>query len=109
GSESQRSTALVLTLCLAAQLALWLTTTHIQSRFLMPLIIPSAPLIALPLPRLLRHIPSSASVALLGVLPLTQLAYSTRIFAAQNPGTAYELFVGGPESQTGEFARALPP
>ncbi len=106
-----RSAPILLTLSLAVQLALWLATTHLQARFLMPLMIPAAALCALAVTSLFKRSRplSRTSVALLSLLPLTQLAHSCWIFSHERGGEPNSMLIGGPAVQTGQFFRDLPP
>lgn len=106
-NAATRRTALLLIAMLAVQLAAWLSFTHIQSRFLLPLLPIGAVLVALALagakPR-----PLAATAA--GVAALAQLAYAVAIFLTQRPlpgsalGRPNALLLPGINARTGTAA-----
>ncbi len=94
-----------LILGLIGSLALWLTLTHVQSRFLVPLIVPVAALVAIGLSAVPR-LSNSFSRAIALLLGLTQAAALTLVFAAQNNGQAGAGLVWMPGDAAGESMRA---
>ncbi len=109
-----RRTALILVAGLLAQLLAWLFCTHIQSRFLLPLVIPACALMALAMagesPRR-GTIPPRLGIAVIACL--VQHVASILIFAAQRDGHPNQLLLSGPGIRSGESFRrelaALPP
>lgn len=83
--------AALMVLILLAQILAWLTLTHVQSRFLMPLLVPGAIVVALGLSR----VPVPRLALTLGFLcVLTQSAATTAIFVSQKTD------LGGPNFAT---------
>lgn len=105
--------AALLTLGMIAQLVLWLTLTHIQSRFLIPVLITGVPLAAVALvafetPRW-RSLGRTMGVAALILQGLTALL----VFFVHAGGHPNAALVGGVPDRTGEsfagwFAQASP-
>ena len=97
-----------LVLGLIVSLTLWLTLTHVQSRFLVPLLVPAAALVAMGLAAVPRLTPMfSRAIALF--LGLTQAAALTLIFAAQNNGQPGAGLIWMPGDAAGENMRAALP
>jgi hypothetical protein len=95
--------AAALALGLVAQVALWLTTTHVQSRFLMPLMPSACMLLALAL----ASLPSARAAAVIGVAAtLLQLGASVACFASQRGGRPNMLLSVTPADRAGETQRA---
>jgi len=91
--------ALVIGLC--AQLALWLVATHIQSRFLLPMLVPGCILFAIAIARL-RPIPANGAIVLtVGA----QLAACAVVFSHQRSGNPNFMIPLGPAFRTGELDR----
>jgi hypothetical protein len=83
--------------------ALWLTTTHVQSRFLMPLMPSACMLLALAL----ASVPSARAAAAIGVAAtLLQLGASVACFASQRGGRPNMLLSVTPADRAGETQRA---
>ncbi len=106
-SETRRPASLWAVI-IAAQLCCWLAFTHIQSRFLIPLLPPVCGLIALSL-RHSRRVASWATVA----LALLQTAAGVMIFLGQHPakrddvlGAPNQFLALGPSFRNGELFRA---
>lgn len=103
---SSRRIALLLTAGVLAQLVAWLFASHLQSRFLIPLLLPGCVLVGVAL-----SIPGSAAAARpthrgfrvgLGVaLALAQLAFSIRTFTAEHGGKPNALLALGPGALSG--------
>ncbi len=95
---------------LVVQAVLWLAVTHLQSRFLLPLLIPAAVLTAAAMTALGERFRPVA--ALVGALPLfVQGAYAVTVFMgepAAMPGNPNHMLVTGPTMRTGEFFRDAP-
>lgn len=105
---------------LAVQVLAWLSTTHLQSRFLLPLAVPGLALIALAMERM----PRLARVPLAAFVPLALAAHSVWIFAheprrpswpstaepsiaeAKTPPSPNALLAAGTMYRTGEIDRA---
>ena len=102
GAARHRLTAAV-TLGLAAQVALWLTATHVQSRFLMPLAVPACMLMA----AALALLPSMRVVATTGIAcVLVQIGASVTCLASQRGGRPNMLLSVSPADRAGETQRA---
>lgn len=92
-----------LALGLLAQVALWLTTTHVQSRFLMPLM-PGACMLAA---AALASVPSRRLATTIGVIAtLLQTGASVTCFASQRGGRPNMLLSVTPADRAGETQRA---
>lgn len=105
-----RALGAVLTLGMLAGLAWWVLGSHNQSRFLLPLHVPGAILIALGvgvLGRLSARVPPAlVGAVLLACLPLAQAIQTVRVFVNERPtpeGRTYPnaFLAGGPESLSG--------
>ncbi len=103
--------SVLLVLGLLAQAGAWLFTTHLQSRFLLPLVVPGAALIAVQLGGLGARGPGSmigvarvcAALAL-----LAQACASAFIFVLEHGGAPNRVLVAGPGYFSGElFAREM--
>jgi hypothetical protein len=96
-----RRAAIILTSLVLVQLALWLTFTHIQSRFLLPLIVPGAALCALAIGSISP--PSRQGLSrFLGVgAVFVQACFTLLVFAGQHNGHPAALFPSGIEYNTG--------
>lgn len=96
-----RGAAIMLTSLVLVQLALWLTFTHIQSRFLLPLIVPGGALCALAIGT--SSAPSRRGLSrLLGVgAVFVQACFTLLLFAGQHNGHPAALFPSGIEYNTG--------
>jgi hypothetical protein len=101
-----RPLALRLALGLAASLVLWLTLTHIQSRFLMPLMVPGAIAAALGLAAFLGTRPGLARAASM-LLAFTEAGALGVIFAGQNAGQPGAGLAWMPADTAGESVRAV--
>jgi hypothetical protein len=109
--------AMLLSLSLLAQLVLWLATTHIQSRFLLPLLVPGAALFGLGFASALtaanrRGRRTTLLTSLILAIPvLVQAAASVQLFLTQVHGQPNaRLVMGPPASQALDDALAsLPP
>ncbi|MBS0196450.1 MAG: hypothetical protein JSR77_06810 [Planctomycetes bacterium] len=106
-SETRRHASLWAVI-IAAQLCCWLVLTHIQSRFLIPLLLPVCALIALSL-RHTRRVAPWAGAA----LALLQTAAGVMIFLGQHPakrddviGAPNQFLALGPSFRNGELFRA---
>jgi hypothetical protein len=101
---------LLLLVCgLAAQVALWLFTTHIQSRFLLPLIVPTAVLIAAGIASLGGRLPLALRAALVAVPLAVQFGFSLSTFLNERGGNPNIGLVNGASARTGEAFDGLPP
>jgi hypothetical protein len=91
-----------LILIILVQLGLWLTTTHIQSRFLMPMLVPCCMLIGLAVAAL----PTSQGAWTLGAIAtLVQSGALVAIFVSQRGGQPNMLLSVTPGDRTGEPQR----
>lgn len=96
--------AVALALGLMAQVALWLSTTHVQSRFLMPLM-PVACMLAA---AALASIPSRRAATIAGVAAtLLQTGASVACFAMQRGGHPNLLLSVTPADRAGETQRTF--
>lgn len=89
----------LLILTLLMQLVLWLFATHLQSRFLLPMIVPGAILIAVTLASL------RLGYALAGVVVLTQLVALAVTFTTERGGHPNALLATGIARHTGAALR----
>lgn len=111
-ARETRRPALILCGVLAIQLSFWLCATHVQSRFLLPAIVPGACLFALAAH---RWATASGSRVVAALVPALLLAHAARTFARQRPeaGGPNTLLLSGPGLRTGETIRPrfreLPP
>lgn len=103
-SPTTRSLAIRLGLGLFVALVLWLALTHIQSRFLLPLVVPGAALAALGIAAIASR---SAGVAraVCVILGLAQAALLLPIFHAQNAGEPGVDLVHMPGDRSGASMR----
>lgn len=104
-----RSIALLLAGCLCAQLIAWLAFTHLQSRFLLPLLPIAAAAVGLTLARLGVVAPDrpgarGAAKMLAGVAVAGQSIFTLVIYNAQNNGTAGNWLPIFPAAFTGRTA-----
>lgn len=118
----RRKEMILLAVAVGAQLLAWLLTTHIQSRFLLPMLVPGAVLISL----VLRDLTDELAMVQIG--PLTrwvpnfvlgapvavQLLFSTATFVQDRGGNPNATLLPGPgvfsgEALRPEFERATPP
>jgi hypothetical protein len=107
----------LLVLSLLIQLILWLTTTHLQSRFLIPLTVPAVVLCATSIAATLCRFTAKGRgdvralspllLMLLALPPAAQLAYSTWIFSRERNGEPNELLISGPALRTGQVFREM--
>ena len=97
-----RRLAVILLIAFVLQICAWLLLTHVQSRFLIPLTISTAPLIALGAAMLPRRLARGAVTAAVAV----QLIASVAIFGAENSGRPNQLLAFGPAALTGEAFRS---
>ncbi len=104
-SPATRTLAVRLGLGLLAALTLWLTLTHIQSRFLLPLLVPGAALAALGLASVASRAPGIAR-ALCVILGFTQAAALLQVFSTQNGGDPGADLLHMPGDRSGETMRA---
>ncbi len=95
---------LLVTLGLALQIAEWLFTTHLQSRFLIPLIVPSAMLIGYAASVIERHGAWSRTLAsAIALAAITaQSSMTAWIFVREQRGRPNALLVPGPGILSGE-------
>jgi len=91
-----------LLLGLGVQVGLWLFTTHLQSRFLFPLIVPGAIVASLAASRLPR---GTAPTAICAILLLAQAALAVRVFTREGNGRPNAMLLPGPATLTGEAFR----
>jgi 4-amino-4-deoxy-L-arabinose transferase-like glycosyltransferase len=91
---------------LAGALIFWLALTHIQSRFLVPMLVPGALAAALGLAAILGTRATFARAAAI-FLALTQAGALTVIFAGQNSGQPGAGFAWMPADAAGESVRAV--
>lgn len=96
-----RRVALVLMSLVFVQLSLWLVFTHIQSRFLLPLIVPGAALCAVAIggvsPPGRRGVSRVVGVGAV----LVQACFTVLVFTGQHQGRPGVFFPGGVEYDTG--------
>jgi 4-amino-4-deoxy-L-arabinose transferase-like glycosyltransferase len=96
---------LLIGLGLAAQVVLWLSVTHLQSRFLLPLVVPGAVVLAAAVVSVGERVRRGAVVV--GVLPLVvQGAYAVSVFMGEPagaPGNPNHMLAAGATLRTGEF------
>lgn len=106
-SSRMRKAATLLAVMLAAQLVIWLSVTHIQSRFLLPLVVPGAALFGLAVaefaPRRRLVAPGAAAIVL--VMAALSIALFLREPQFDDRGPNH-LLVVGPGVLTGELYRA---
>jgi hypothetical protein len=88
---------------LIIQLVLWLGVTHIQSRFLIPMIVPGALLLATAFGGLW---PARLASGLLVLLAILQTAWLARLFMLEQGGEASRLLPVGPGAFSGQAFRA---
>lgn len=114
-----RKTALVLAASIAVQILAWLLTTHLQSRFLMPLLVPGAaafglavgawafgPTAVTPASRIPLS-PLRAFVLLLALLALTfQAITGLTLYAGQHNKRPNAALIPGPEYLSANYIRA---
>ncbi|HVU63314.1 MAG TPA: hypothetical protein VHC70_05020 [Phycisphaerales bacterium] len=109
--KSSRRPALLLLVAIAAQCACWMVLTHLQSRFLLPIITPGALLIALAGGALATWVSRSGesrtrplrilALIVLALIPLDQARRAVWIFFQQNDGTPNLVLVRGVGAMTG--------
>jgi hypothetical protein len=97
-----RHVARLLLAATALQVLAWLLLTHVQSRFLMPLLITGVPLIGAGLATLRRR---NLAWGVAAVLIVAQGAAAVALFASQGRGRPNQLLVLGPGALTGELFR----
>lgn len=111
GNHAVVRVAALLCVALLAQLGLWLFATHLQSRFLIPLMVPAAMLVGLGVSALLplesrqgclHHKVVMAAAAL---VLLVQAGYSAAVFRAELDGKPNLVLVAGPGMFSGELLR----
>lgn len=119
--KSRRPGAL-LTIGLLAQAICWMTLTHLQSRFLIPMLVPAALLLALGGAALTswvgraspnRRAMTIGAVGVLAIAPLAQSLAGVLLFLGQNDMHPNAMLVLGPGALTGmgaeaEFASSTP-
>src|SRR5205823_55345 len=119
---------------LSLQLLVWLFTTHLQSRFLMPLIVPMGVLCGLaggsvgaraptgsgggtpvePRAPTLASAPALSGAGLLALAPMLQLVCTLGVFLGQRPtkpgdiGRPNQFLIAGPGLRTGQLVREMP-
>lgn len=102
---SLRKAASVLGSLTLLQLALWLTFTHIQSRFLLPLLVPGAALCAIVIAGISPPGRRGLARFLGGGAVLVQAAFLLIVYASQARGHPAQGFLPGVETYTGaDFA-----
>ncbi len=110
-----RRLGLLLVAGLAAQVVCWMTLTHLQSRFLVPLLVPTALLLALGGAALVswvsraspnRRAMTIGAAGVLAIAPLAQSLGSVLLFLEQNDMHPNALLVLGPGGLTGMGADA---
>lgn len=89
--------ALALIAMLLLQLALWLVATHIQSRFLLPALVPGSILVALSATRLHAGVAAGACLLLASV----QAGVALSVYASEGNGRPAAALVFWPSAQTG--------
>jgi 4-amino-4-deoxy-L-arabinose transferase-like glycosyltransferase len=97
---------LLIAASLIAQVVLWLGFTHLQSRFLMPLIAPAAVLVAAAVATIAERASRPLAYVVAAVPLLAQLGFSIATFnqeRAPTPGNPNQMLVGGPSLRTGQF------
>lgn len=102
-----RRPAIVLVAGLSAQLASWLLATHLQSRFLMPMLVPGAMLVGLAAASLAVRAPAALSLASLVALGHAGLTAWT--FSRQNGGAPNAAIDAGPDLFSGAALREVMP
>lgn len=100
---------LLLVVGLMAQVALWLFTTHVQSRFLLPLLVPAAVLVGAAIAGVGQRLPAVLRVALAAVPLAVQCGFSLSTFLNERGGNPNIGLVNGASARTGEFFDGLPP
>jgi len=91
---------------LVLQVVLWLFTTHLQSRFLLPLLVPAAVLAAAGLTTITSH---PRARLLISAVPLViQLVFTVNTFLAERGGQPNVGLANGVGVRTGEFFDGLP-
>lgn len=100
--KTSRRTGLTLTAATIVQLLAWLLTTHVQSRFLLPLLVPGAALVGLAAASL------RPGIWLVGAIVLAQSLWTCRTFWAQNGGRPNQFLTAGPAIFSGELFRDQP-
>lgn len=111
--DQRHRLAFFLWLGLLAQLVLWLATTHIQSRFLLPLVVPGVCLVALGFMSPLGEVKgwAPARLARVGVRVLVSIALLAQagflawVYASQNAGKPSAMLAFAPGDFTSESLR----
>jgi hypothetical protein len=103
---STRRTALLIVGAVAMQLLGWLALTHLQSRFLIPLLTPIALLWALGSARLValagaKRATRVAASGLVMLVPIFTMAWSIASFSREGGGRPNEFLAAGPGSLSG--------
>lgn len=101
--SATRRAAMLLVAGMAFQVLAWLSVTHLQSRFLIPLAVPGCVLLGLAVAGGRARWPGPL---LAGAACLAQAGATLFIFAAQNGGRPSALLVPGPALRTGD---SVPP
>ncbi|MCH9057601.1 MAG: hypothetical protein IIB55_03120 [Planctomycetes bacterium] len=111
-----RRWGVLLAIVLGVQLLVWLTTTHIQSRFLVPMLVPGAAVFGLVCASLLdadrgaaRSARRIVGLCAIGVCLLVQAGMLVAIFRGQGGGKPNALLVAGPAWLSGEIHRTVGP
>jgi MFS family permease len=108
--KSSRRLGVLLALGLLSQVVCWMTLTHLQSRFLIPLLVPVAMLLALGGAALTswvgraspnRRAMTIGAVGVLAIAPLAQMLGSVLLFLEQNDMKPNTMLVVGPGAMTG--------
>jgi hypothetical protein len=111
GKDQGGRRVLLVGIGLLAQTLLWLFTTHLQSRFLMPLIVPACVLCGVAASRLPQR---CAWTAVLMFGPVCQLISTANVFIHQRGekpgelGKPNALLIAGPALRTGQLVREMP-
>lgn len=103
-ASATRSATVRLAIMLGLQLIFWLSLTHLESRFMLPAVVPMAILAALPVGALLRHPSMRRSQVVAGGLCVLAILYSSLpvwIFAQERNGAPAAL-VGRADLFTGD-------
>ncbi len=104
-ARTTRGAGVVLGVGLLAQLAAWLTLTHVQSRFLLPSLVLLAPAVGLALGAIAARGRAPWVMALGGGLVLAQSATTAFLFVTEREGRAVLPLLSGVEGYTGDLAR----
>ncbi len=102
GRESLPYPLTLLTIGLGLQVVLWLFASHLQSRFLLPLLPVCAVLSAAGVVGICERVPARLRTHLAALPLVAQLAFTVMIFLGERQGSPNSLLVAGPGLRTGQ-------